>query len=80
MASTTPSHLEPPSSPLNTTSPLDNNILLTYLCSATAAKDALGDKIDETTHDKKADVSRPGTRSIRLHKTDLNPQVHREAI
>jgi hypothetical protein len=30
--------------------------LLTYLSSATAAKDALGDKIDETTHDKKADV------------------------
>ncbi|ENH62050.1 Glucose-repressible protein [Fusarium oxysporum f. sp. cubense race 1] len=26
---------------------------------ATAAKDALGDKIDETTHDKKADVSSP---------------------
>ncbi|KAF4434764.1 glucose repressible grg1 [Fusarium acutatum] len=25
---------------------------------ATAAKDALGDKIDETTHDKKADVHR----------------------
>ncbi|EWZ40402.1 hypothetical protein FOCG_13618 [Fusarium oxysporum f. sp. radicis-lycopersici 26381] len=46
---------------------------------ATAAKDALGDKIDETTHDKKADVS-PQLRSIRLHETNRNRQVHKEAI
>lgn len=32
------------------------NTLLTSLASATAAKDAVSDKIDETGHDNKADL------------------------
>lgn len=28
----------------------------TRMCSASAAKDAIGDKLDQTTHDSKADV------------------------